>query len=73
MSICKFPEEAHLPDKDTYTPAEIDSIDVFWCKHCLSLKIRRLNLSTNISYCDKCGNTDIIQGPLKSLELLKKL
>lgn len=30
---------------------------VYYCKHCLSLKI--LNLDDSTSYCDPCGSTDI--------------
>lgn len=67
-----FPEEAHLEIKEIYTKEEIDTIDVFWCKECCSLNIRRLGLSTNSSYCEKCGNTEIMQGPLKQWESYKK-
>lgn len=32
--------------------------EVFYCKHCLSLKIRS---AEEQDYCDKCGSTDIEQ------------
>lgn len=65
MKSIIFPEESHLPDKEKYTLEEIDSIDVFWCKDCLSLRIRRLNEDTNICYCDECFSTEIKQGNIK--------
>lgn len=60
--IC--PEESHLDDKDSYTKEEINSIPIFWCKDCLSLRIRRVNTTTNISFCDECSSTEIVMGSL---------
>lgn len=31
---------------------------VFYCKHCLSLRVMRVG-KTDESYCDDCGNTTI--------------
>lgn len=45
-----------------YKQSQLDSpyndVDVFYCKHCLSLKIRS---AEEQDYCDKCGSTDIEQ------------
>lgn len=67
-SINSFPEEAHLPNKEQYSEEELNSIHVFWCSKCLSLNIRRLNLTTNTSYCDNCCDVNIVEGSLKEWE-----
>ena len=68
-----FPEEEHLPVKDSYTKEEIDSIDIFWCKDCLSLKIRRVSINSNYSYCDDCSSTNIKQGSMEEWRYLNRL
>lgn len=43
--------------KEEFNEQYDPSIDpVFYCKDCLSLSIRG---DENLSYCDKCGSTDI--------------
>lgn len=32
---------------------------VFYCKQCLSLKVRHIPSIENSEYCDECGSTDI--------------
>lgn len=39
------------------TKEEYDKEPVYYCPHCLSLKIRILN--DYIDYCEDCGSTDI--------------
>jgi hypothetical protein len=68
-----FPEEEHLPSKEKYTTEDINTIDVFWCKDCLSLNIRRIHLTSNTSYCDDCFCTNIMQGPLEERERTVRL
>lgn len=36
---------------------EYNSIPVYFCRKCLSLKI--LSLSQEVGYCDDCGSTEI--------------
>lgn len=72
MSGNPFPEEAHLPIKEVYTPEDIDTIDVFWCRECCSLDVRRISITTNSSYCNRCGNTEIIQGSIDKWNMYKK-
>lgn len=38
---------------------EYNNIPVFYCKHCLSLKIKTVVTGLNLDYCDECGSTDI--------------
>ena len=38
---------------------EYNSEPVFYCKDCLSLKIRDVEHIDNSEYCDDCGSTDI--------------
>lgn len=32
---------------------------VFFCKSCLSLKIKTVAIGSDLDYCDECGSTDI--------------
>ena len=41
-------------EKDYY-----NDIPVFYCKKCLSLKIRYVSGYENMDYCDECGSTNI--------------
>lgn len=34
---------------------------VFFCKSCLSLKIKTVAIGSDLDYCDECGSTDIEQ------------
>lgn len=36
-----------------------DAIPVFYCKQCLSLRIKGLPGNDNIDFCDDCNSTDI--------------
>ena len=38
---------------------EFNNEPVFFCKHCLSLKIKSVPGMEGLDYCDKCGATDI--------------
>lgn len=53
--------------KDRY-----NRIPVFYCKNCLSLKIRDVEHIESSEYCDNCGSTDIEQANIKDWEELYK-
>jgi hypothetical protein len=38
---------------------EFNNEPVFYCKHCLSLKIKSVPGIEELDYCDECGVTDI--------------
>lgn len=40
---------------------EYNEEPVFYCKNCLSLKIKTVQVDSNLDYCDECGSTDITQ------------
>lgn len=44
-------------ERDMLTIEDYNSIPVYFCKNCLSLKIRVLGEYSE--YCDDCGSTDI--------------
>jgi hypothetical protein len=44
-------------ERDTLTTDDYNSVPVYFCKNCLSLKIRVLGEYSE--YCDDCGSTDI--------------
>lgn len=43
---------------------------VFFCKKCLSLKIRDVEHLDNSEYCDSCGSTDIAQTSIEHWDTL---
>lgn len=45
-----------------------NSEPVFYCKHCLSLKVIVFN--ENEDYCDDCGNTDIASASVEEWDKL---
>lgn len=38
---------------------------VFYCSHCLSLKVRQVN---GVEFCDKCSSTDIETSSIEDWE-----
>lgn len=44
---------------------------VFYCKHCLSLKIRDAGLP-DLLYCDECGSAEVLSTNIKEWEDMYK-
>lgn len=44
---------------DNTDKVQYNDYPVFYCKHCLSLKIKSVSDSPDLDYCDNCGSTDI--------------
>ena len=50
-----------------------DTIPIYYCSKCLSLKILRLDMDNpDMCYCDDCGNTDIRKASIEDWEKLYK-
>ena len=49
-----------------------NSIPVYYCKHCGSLKIMAVDDSMNYDYCDYCGSTDIGKAPIEGWLMLQE-
>lgn len=47
-----------------------DDDPVFYCKRCLSLKIRQMPFMKNQDYCDECGSAEVDKA---DIETWKKL
>ena len=45
---------------------------VFYCKSCLSLKIRSIPSMNESEYCDECSSTDIRQCSIQQWEQMYK-
>lgn len=45
---------------------------VFYCRHCLSLKIKSVPSMSELDYCDDCGTTDIGKTDIESWRTLYK-
>lgn len=41
------------------TKEEYNEAPVFYCRNCLSLKIRDVEHIENSEFCDECGSTDV--------------
>lgn len=44
---------------NNHSPVEYNKEPVFFCKHCLSLKIRSVHSIEDSEFCDDCGSTNI--------------
>lgn len=51
---------------------EFNDEPVFYCKSCLSLKVKTVLVDSNLDYCDECGSTDIGQTSIEEWENLYK-
>lgn len=45
---------------------------VFYCKNCLSLKVKIVPVDSGLDYCDDCGSTDIEHANIYDWENLYK-
>lgn len=45
---------------------EFNTEPVFYCKHCLSLRIKAVPGLSHLDYCDECGATDIAQTDIET-------
>ena len=57
-------------ERDTLTTEDYNSVPVYYCKNCLSLKIRVLGEYSE--YCDDCGSTDIETTDIESWRKMYK-
>ena len=49
---------------------EYNNVPVFYCKNCLSLKIRDVEHIEDSEYCDECGSTDIGTAHIKEWDAM---
>ena len=49
---------------------EYNNIPVYYCKDCLSLKIRSVDSDTSMDYCDECGCTHVEKTDIHTWENL---
>lgn len=56
-----------MEDKEQY-----NNIPVFYCKHCLSLKILSVPGIEDLDFCDECGTTNIGKTDIKTWEKMYK-
>jgi hypothetical protein len=49
---------------------DYDSIPVYYCKQCLSLKIKGVPSIPGMDYCDECNSTNIEQTTIEEWEKL---
>jgi hypothetical protein len=49
---------------------EYNQIPVFYCKSCLSLKIRNIDSVEDSDYCDDCGSTEIGECSIEEWETM---
>lgn len=51
---------------------EFNDEPVFYCKNCLSLKIKTVPSMIELDYCDDCGSTDISKTDIETWRQLYK-
>lgn len=51
---------------------EYNKVPVYYCKHCLSLKILSVPYMGDLDYCDECGATDIGKASIEEWQKLYK-
>lgn len=51
---------------------EYNDIPVYYCKGCLSLKIKTVAEGLDLDYCDECGCTDIEKSHIEDWKNLYK-
>ena len=49
---------------------EFNEIPVYYCRKCLSLKIRDVEHIEDSEYCDECGSTDIEQANIEDWDAM---
>lgn len=57
---------SNIEDKQDY-----NSEPVYYCKHCLSLKVRDAGLP-ELLYCDECGSANILTASIEEWEQMFK-
>lgn len=45
---------------------EYNNEPVFYCKSCLSLRVKQVMAGLDLDYCDECGSTDIEEIDIES-------
>lgn len=41
------------------TKEQYNSEPIFYCRNCLSLRVKTVGVTTGLDFCDECGSTDI--------------
>ena len=52
--------------------SDFNNEPVFYCKHCLSLKVKSVPGMEELDYCDECGSTEIAVSTIDEWESLYK-
>ena len=52
-------------DKESF-----DDEPLYYCKRCLSLNIRQMPMAEDKSYCEDCGNVDIVESSFEEWDEL---
>lgn len=54
------------------TKEDYNEEPVFFCRSCLSLRVKTVAMDSDLDYCDECGSTDICQSHIDEWERLHK-
>lgn len=52
--------------------SEYNKEPIYYCKNCLSLRVRNIPLIDQSDYCDECGSTNIEQCTIEEWEEIYK-
>lgn len=59
-----------MSDNNQNKKEQYNSIPVFYCKRCLSLRIMKIDEEC---YCDKCGSIEVDEAPISAWEKMYEL
>lgn len=51
---------------------EYNNEPVYYCKDCLSLRIKTVVVDMDLDYCDECGSTDVTQTTIEEWQKMYK-
>lgn len=57
---------------DNTSKEQYNNEPVFYCKSCLSLKVKTVVVSSDLDFCDECGSTDIGKAHIEEWRRLYK-
>lgn len=54
--------------KQQINSEEYNKEPVFYCRNCLSLRVKVVPIDSSLDYCDECGSTNIDRANIKEWE-----
>lgn len=62
----------NLKQEQQYSKKGYNNEPVFYCKNCLSLRVKTIIAVADLEYCDECGSTEIEHANIEDWRRLYK-